>query len=148
MHSFGYRLNALLTFSVTILAIMCGIVSLTDNLNTPSPSAEIQVHLFACTHSWICVQISDLFSSFMNPFGFFQMLLSLISVLLCLLQIMNINWFQKQPQGNDEVILFPLPYLLFGNIVSIHLLNCVWYCCCLIICIFILAPSFLICLSG
>ncbi|OMO67474.1 Signal peptidase 22kDa subunit [Corchorus capsularis] len=35
--------------------------SLSDNLNTPSPTAEIQ--------------------------------------------IMNINWFQKQPQGNDEVSL-------------------------------------------
>ncbi|EOY34352.1 Signal peptidase subunit isoform 2 [Theobroma cacao] len=62
MHSFGYRLNALLTFAVTILALMCAMGSLSDNLNTPSPSAEIQ--------------------------------------------IMNINWFQKQPQGNDEVFIF------------------------------------------
>ncbi|KAA3489558.1 hypothetical protein CXB51_012429 [Gossypium anomalum] len=61
MHSFGHRLNGLLTFSVTILAIMCAIASLSDNLNTPSPTAEIK--------------------------------------------IMNINWFQKQPQGNDEVSL-------------------------------------------
>ncbi|XVE59103.1 hypothetical protein DITRI_Ditri05aG0018500 [Diplodiscus trichospermus] len=61
MHSFGYRLNALLTFVVTILALMCAMASLSDNLNAPSPSAEIQ--------------------------------------------IMNINWFQKQPQGNDEVSL-------------------------------------------
>ncbi|XP_007016732.2 PREDICTED: signal peptidase complex subunit 3B [Theobroma cacao] len=61
MHSFGYRLNALLTFAVTILALMCAMGSLSDNVNTPSPSAEIQ--------------------------------------------IMNINWFQKQPQGNDEVSL-------------------------------------------
>ncbi|WRX32861.1 Signal peptidase complex subunit 3 - like 1 [Theobroma cacao] len=61
MHSFGYRLNALLTFAVTILALMCAMGSLSDNLNTPSPSTEIQ--------------------------------------------IMNINWFQKQPQGNDEVSL-------------------------------------------
>ncbi|MFQ6638863.1 hypothetical protein Gotur_014899 [Gossypium turneri] len=60
MHSFGHRLNGLLTFSVTILAIMCAIASLSDNLNTPSPTAEIK--------------------------------------------IMNINWFQKQPQGNDEVV--------------------------------------------
>ncbi|XP_022753864.1 signal peptidase complex subunit 3B isoform X2 [Durio zibethinus] len=62
MHSFGYRLNALLTFAVTILALMCAIASLSDNFNTPSPSAEIQ--------------------------------------------ITNINWFQKQPQGNDEVFIF------------------------------------------
>ncbi|GLT90351.1 hypothetical protein SLE2022_082880 [Rubroshorea leprosula] len=61
MHSFGYRFNALLTFAVTILALMCAIASLSDNLNTPSPSAEIQ--------------------------------------------IVNINWFQKQRQGNDEVSL-------------------------------------------
>nr|KJB55878.1 hypothetical protein B456_009G106800 [Gossypium raimondii] len=61
MHSFGHRLNGLLTFSVTILAIMCAIASLSDNLNAPSPTAEIK--------------------------------------------IMNINWFQKQPQGNDEVSL-------------------------------------------
>ncbi|KHG08485.1 hypothetical protein F383_01615 [Gossypium arboreum] len=62
MHSFGYRLNGLLTFAVTILALMCVIASLSDNLNIPSPSAEIQ--------------------------------------------IMNINWFQKQPKGSDEVFIF------------------------------------------
>ncbi|KHG26407.1 hypothetical protein F383_08249 [Gossypium arboreum] len=62
MHSFGHRLNGLLTFSVTILAIMCAIASLSDNLNTPSPTADIK--------------------------------------------IMNINWFQKQPQGNDELFIF------------------------------------------
>ncbi|XP_050220609.1 signal peptidase complex subunit 3B [Mercurialis annua] len=61
MHSFGYRANALLTFAVTILAMMCAMASLSDNLNTPTPSAQIQ--------------------------------------------ILNINWFQKQPHGNDEVSL-------------------------------------------
>ncbi|KAK9146744.1 hypothetical protein Sjap_006647 [Stephania japonica] len=45
MHSFGYRLNALLTFSVTILAIICAFASYSDNLNLPSPQAEIQVSL-------------------------------------------------------------------------------------------------------
>ncbi|XP_039026421.1 signal peptidase complex subunit 3B-like isoform X2 [Hibiscus syriacus] len=45
MHSFGYRLNGLLTFAVTILALMCVITSLSDNFNTPSPSAEIKVSL-------------------------------------------------------------------------------------------------------
>ncbi|KAF6157907.1 hypothetical protein GIB67_015223, partial [Kingdonia uniflora] len=59
MHSFAYRANALLTFAVTILAVMCSIASLSDNLNAPSPTAQVQV--------------------------------------------MNINWFQKQPNGNDEV---------------------------------------------
>ncbi|KAF9681615.1 hypothetical protein SADUNF_Sadunf05G0020300 [Salix dunnii] len=59
MHSFGYRANALLTYALTILALMCTIASLSDNFNFPSPSAEIQV--------------------------------------------LNFNWFQKQPDGNDEV---------------------------------------------
>ncbi|KAF5740597.1 signal peptidase complex subunit 3B-like [Tripterygium wilfordii] len=61
MHSFGYRANALLTFAVTILALMCAIASVSDTLNHPTPSAEIQIS--------------------------------------------NINWFQKQPHGNDEVSL-------------------------------------------
>jgi len=61
MHSFAYRANALFTFGVTILAIMCVMASLSDNLNTPSPQAEIEV--------------------------------------------LNINWFQRQPNGNDEVSL-------------------------------------------
>ncbi|GFP93998.1 signal peptidase complex subunit 3a [Phtheirospermum japonicum] len=43
MHSFGYRVNALLAFAVTILALICGIASFTDNFNSPSPSAEVQV---------------------------------------------------------------------------------------------------------
>ncbi|XP_020211505.1 signal peptidase complex subunit 3B [Cajanus cajan] len=59
MHSFGYRANALVTFAVTILALMCGMASLSDNFNSPSPSAHVQV--------------------------------------------LNINWFQKQPKANDEV---------------------------------------------
>ncbi|XP_057960969.1 signal peptidase complex subunit 3B-like isoform X1 [Malania oleifera] len=61
MHSFGYRANALLTFAVTILALMCAMASVSDNLNSPSPTAEVQV--------------------------------------------LNINWFQKQPNGNDEASL-------------------------------------------
>ncbi|KAI6692474.1 hypothetical protein NL676_020184 [Syzygium grande] len=61
MHSFGYRANALLTFALTILALMCAMASLSDNLSSPSASAEIQ--------------------------------------------ILNINWFQRHPDGNDEVSL-------------------------------------------
>ncbi|PIA24983.1 hypothetical protein AQUCO_13500004v1 [Aquilegia coerulea] len=61
MHSFGYRANALVTFGVTILAVMCAMASISDNLNIPSPTAHVQV--------------------------------------------MNVNWFQKQPNGNDEVSL-------------------------------------------
>ncbi|CAA7405968.1 unnamed protein product [Spirodela intermedia] len=61
MHSFGYRVNALVTFAVTILAMLCAMASLSDNLNVPSPTAEVEV--------------------------------------------LNINWFQRQPNGNDEVSL-------------------------------------------
>ncbi|GAB4843450.1 hypothetical protein Ancab_013412 [Ancistrocladus abbreviatus] len=43
MHSFGYRANAVLTLSITILAIICGIASFSDNFNSPSPSANIEV---------------------------------------------------------------------------------------------------------
>ncbi|KAF5453982.1 hypothetical protein F2P56_023685 [Juglans regia] len=59
MHSFGYRANALLTFAMTILALMCAMASLSDNFNSPTPSAHVKV--------------------------------------------VNINRFQKQPKGNDEV---------------------------------------------
>ncbi|KAI4301820.1 hypothetical protein L6164_035062 [Bauhinia variegata] len=59
MHSFGNRVNAVLIFAVTILALMCAMASLSDNLNSPSASAQVQV--------------------------------------------LKINWFQKQPNGNDEV---------------------------------------------
>ncbi|PQQ09199.1 signal peptidase complex subunit 3B-like [Prunus yedoensis var. nudiflora] len=62
MHSFGYRANALLTFAVTILALMCAMASISDNLNHPTPTSQVQV--------------------------------------------LNINWFQKQPNGNDEVFVF------------------------------------------
>ncbi|GFZ02946.1 signal peptidase subunit [Actinidia rufa] len=62
MHSFGYRANAVLTFAVTVLALICAIASFSDNLNSPSPSADVQV--------------------------------------------LNINWFQKSTQGNDEVFVF------------------------------------------
>ncbi|PIA44802.1 hypothetical protein AQUCO_01700417v1 [Aquilegia coerulea] len=59
MHSFGYRANAVLTFAVTILAVICTIASISDNFNSASPTAEVQVS--------------------------------------------NINWFQKQPNGDDVV---------------------------------------------
>ncbi|XP_042967172.1 signal peptidase complex subunit 3B-like isoform X3 [Carya illinoinensis] len=43
MHSLGFRVNALLTLGVTVLALMCVIASLSDNLSVPSPSANVQV---------------------------------------------------------------------------------------------------------
>ncbi|KAL7003045.1 hypothetical protein U1Q18_004203 [Sarracenia purpurea var. burkii] len=61
MHSFGYRANALLTFALTVLALLCAMTSVSDNLNSPSPSAQVQV--------------------------------------------LNVNWFKKSTQGDDEVRL-------------------------------------------
>ncbi|GER45712.1 signal peptidase subunit [Striga asiatica] len=61
MHSFGYRANALFTFAITILALMCAMASFSDNFNTSSPTSQVQV--------------------------------------------LNINWFQKKPDGDDEVSL-------------------------------------------
>lgn len=61
MHSAGFRANALLTFAITILALMCAIASFSDNFNSPSPTAQVQV--------------------------------------------LNINWFQKKHDGDDEVSL-------------------------------------------
>ncbi|PWA55524.1 signal peptidase subunit [Artemisia annua] len=43
MHSFGYRANALLTFAITILAVICALASVSDNFNSPSPSSQVQV---------------------------------------------------------------------------------------------------------
>ncbi|XP_022150797.1 signal peptidase complex subunit 3B-like [Momordica charantia] len=43
MHSFGYRANALLTFAATILAVVCAMASFSDTLNSPSPTAQVQV---------------------------------------------------------------------------------------------------------
>jgi len=85
MHSVGYRANALLTFAVTILALMCGMASLSDNFNSPSPSAHVQVSIFSF-HLHFC---------FRDPCPF--------SLLTHSMQVLNINWFQKQPNANDEV---------------------------------------------
>ncbi|XP_068668458.1 signal peptidase complex subunit 3B-like [Aristolochia californica] len=43
MHSFAYRANALITFALTILGVICAMASLSDNLNFPSPTAEVEV---------------------------------------------------------------------------------------------------------
>ncbi|CAI0551470.1 unnamed protein product [Linum tenue] len=76
MHSFGFRANAVLTFGITILALICAMASISDNFNSPRPSSEIQ--------------------------------------------ILNINWFQKQPHGNDEIEDFQVwdvvPICLFSPI--------------------------------
>ncbi|XP_068669579.1 signal peptidase complex subunit 3B-like [Aristolochia californica] len=61
MHSFAYRANALITFALMILGVICAMASLSDNLNVPSPTAQVEV--------------------------------------------LNVNWFKKQANGNDEVSL-------------------------------------------
>ncbi|CAA6669024.1 unnamed protein product [Spirodela intermedia] len=62
MHSFGYRVNALVTFAVTILAMLCAMAS--------SPTTSM--------------------SPLQPPKSS---------------RVLNINWFQRQPNGNDEVSL-------------------------------------------
>ncbi|CAA2953736.1 phosphatidylinositol-glycan biosynthesis class X -like [Olea europaea subsp. europaea] len=42
MLSFGYRANAFLPFTVTILVLMCAMSSLSDNFNWPSPTTDVQ----------------------------------------------------------------------------------------------------------
>ncbi|CAH9073633.1 unnamed protein product [Cuscuta epithymum] len=76
MHSAGFRANALLTFAVTILALMCVIVSFSDNFNSPTPTAQVQKP-----------EIVDLLIIFFK------------------IQVLNINWFQKKPDGDDEISL-------------------------------------------
>ncbi|KAG9443569.1 hypothetical protein H6P81_014909 [Aristolochia fimbriata] len=61
MHSFAYRANALVTFSLTILGMICAMASFSDNFNVPSPTAQVEV--------------------------------------------LNVNWFKKLANGNDEVSL-------------------------------------------
>lgn len=43
MHSLGYRANALLTFSLMALALICAMASITDTLHSASPSAFVEV---------------------------------------------------------------------------------------------------------
>ncbi|GAB2222103.1 hypothetical protein Droror1_Dr00013304 [Drosera rotundifolia] len=43
MHTFLYRANAVLTLSITILAVICAMASVSDIFNSPSASASIQV---------------------------------------------------------------------------------------------------------
>lgn len=63
MHSFGYRANALLTFAVTILALICAMASLSDHLNVPSPTAKVQVSLSFLEYLVGSLVTSLLFSS-------------------------------------------------------------------------------------
>ncbi|KAK8913588.1 Signal peptidase complex subunit 3B [Platanthera zijinensis] len=59
MHSSVLRFNALVTFAVAILALICALASFSDYFNNPSPTADVKV--------------------------------------------LSINWFHKQPNGNEEV---------------------------------------------
>ncbi|KAF9593187.1 hypothetical protein IFM89_020483 [Coptis chinensis] len=63
MHSFAYRFNTVLTLSGFLLAILCTLASLSDNLNAPS---SVNAHI----------------------------------------QVLKINRFRKQLNGNDEVFVF------------------------------------------
>ncbi|KAJ8558284.1 hypothetical protein K7X08_005050 [Anisodus acutangulus] len=59
------RANALLKLAITILTFMCAFASFSDNFNSLTPTAEVQV--------------------------------------------LNINWFQKKPDGDDEGLQKTLP---------------------------------------
>ncbi|XP_058091548.1 signal peptidase complex subunit 3B-like isoform X1 [Magnolia sinica] len=61
MHSLGHRLNCVFQIAAVLLALLCAFASLSDNLNTPSVHANVQV--------------------------------------------LKVNWFRKQLNGNDEVTL-------------------------------------------
>eukprot|EP00270_Netrium_digitus_P013455 TRINITY_DN4477_c0_g1_i1.p1 TRINITY_DN4477_c0_g1~~TRINITY_DN4477_c0_g1_i1.p1 ORF type:complete len:193 (+),score=42.95 TRINITY_DN4477_c0_g1_i1:130-708(+) len=43
MHSALYRLNALVTLSVTVLAVLCAVVSFTDSLHEAQPEVDVKV---------------------------------------------------------------------------------------------------------
>lgn len=92
MHSFGYRANALLAFSVTALAFICAIASLSDNFSNQNPSAEIQVKK---NRLFIAVDLRRMKALIFEMMGFWY----------CgwWLQILNINRFKKQSYENDEV---------------------------------------------
>eukprot|EP00261_Vitis_vinifera_P034038 XP_019075281.1 PREDICTED: signal peptidase complex subunit 3B isoform X2 [Vitis vinifera] len=46
MHSYGYRANGVLSLSLTILALLCTVASLSGGiLNLPPPSAQVEVSL-------------------------------------------------------------------------------------------------------
>lgn len=46
MHSFMFRANAVLTFGVTVLALLCCLASVSDNLHHAEPSVDLQVGSF------------------------------------------------------------------------------------------------------
>ena len=113
MHSFGYRANALITLGVTVLALMCAMASLSDNLNSPTPSAQVQV----------CLSLS--LTTLIQFCFFFKIWGICLSDPMCLFvlsfQVLNVNWFQKQRNGNEEVInffffLISLNFLDFGHL--------------------------------
>jgi len=43
MHSFMFRANAVLTFGVTVLALLCCLASVSDNLHHAEPSVDLQI---------------------------------------------------------------------------------------------------------
>lgn len=114
MHSYGYRVNALLTFAITILAVMSAMASLSDNLNSPTPFVHAQVSL--------SLSLRSVIHSFLNLTSFNR-----VSV-----QVTNINWFQKQPNGDDEVILIIAYFFLISNSNYIYIYYYFFPFCCLL----------------
>jgi hypothetical protein len=111
MHSFGHRANAVATFAVTILAAMCFAASFSDSFNSPTPAASVKVPFrpvsplsppLHCARSGSGLSISS------SPI---RLLWTHAFWVVCFPQILNINWFQKEANANDEVISLPFLYL-------------------------------------
>ncbi|RRT49300.1 hypothetical protein B296_00031107 [Ensete ventricosum] len=75
MHSFGYRLNTLLTFALLLLAVLCGAASFLDAFNSPLSASSSYVQANA--------QVPSVFSS----------------------HVVKVNRFRRQLNGADEVSL-------------------------------------------
>jgi hypothetical protein len=118
MHSFGHRANAVATFAVTILAAMCFAASFSDSFNSPTPAASVKVPFPPVSPLFPALDLGppsrrlDLAadSSRLVPRRFVCCVTHAFWV-VCFPQILNINWFQKEANANDEVISLPFLYL-------------------------------------
>ncbi|KAE8782024.1 signal peptidase complex subunit 3B [Hordeum vulgare] len=102
MHSFGHRANAVATFALTILAAMCFAASFSDSFNSPTPTASVKVlaplplFLHPAPRS-VLVELVRCPARFVCPAH------AICAALFRTAQILNINWFQKEANANDEV---------------------------------------------
>lgn len=57
MHSFGHRANASFTFALTVLALLCALASFSDNFNSQSPEAQVQVRFIQYIRVFFCISM-------------------------------------------------------------------------------------------